>query len=73
MNGDVGMGFTTRKIARQGNPLLSRILAQSCVTLLPELCREGLHMIVLASLIEGDFLVSTIFLMVHPIPTSPFE
>ena len=27
-------------------------------------------MIVLVSLIEGDFLVSTIFRMVHPIPTS---
>ena len=31
--------------------ILSRILAQSCVTPLPELCREGLHMIVLVSLI----------------------
>ena len=31
--------------------ILSRILAQSCVTPLPELCREGLHMFVLVSLI----------------------
>ena len=31
--------------------ILTRILAQSCVTPLPELCREGLHMIVLVSLI----------------------
>ena len=33
--------------------ILSRVLAQSCVTPLPELhvCREGLHMIVLVSLI----------------------
>ena len=31
--------------------ILSRILAQSCVTPLLELCREGLHMIVLVSLI----------------------
>ena len=30
--------------------ILSKILAQSCVTL-PELCREGLRMIVLVSLI----------------------
>ena len=31
--------------------ILSRILAQSCVTPLPELCREGLRMIMLVSLI----------------------
>ena len=48
--------------------ILSRILAQSCVTPLPELCREGLHMIVLVSLIVllRELLVSTMFLMVHP-------
>ena len=57
---------------KQGNPLLSKILAQSCVTPLPELCREELHMIVLVSLIEGDFLISAIFLKVHSIPTPPF-
>ena len=31
--------------------ILSRILAQSCVTPLPELCREGLRMIVLVFLL----------------------
>ena len=36
--------------------------------------REGLHMIVLVSLVVllGDFLVSTTFHMVHPTPTSSF-
>ena len=52
--------------------ILSRILAQSCVTPLPELCRVGLHMIVLVLLIVllGE---SPCFLcMVDPIPTSSF-
>ena len=60
-------------IVETGNPLLPRILAKSCVTPLPEICREGLRIIVLVSLIEGDFLVSTICRMVHPIPTSPLN
>ena len=53
--------------------LLSRILAQSCIlNPLPELCREGLRMIVLVCLIiidsiaMGIFFVSMIFRMVHP-------
>ena len=48
MNMDVGMHHAKNR----GNKEipLSRILAQSCVTL-PELCREGLRMIVLVSLI----------------------
>ena len=56
-----------RKIVKQEVPL-ARILAQSCVTPLSELCREGLRMIVLVSLIVllRELLVSTIFGMVHP-------
>ena len=48
--------------------ILSRILAQACVTPLSELCREGLRMIVLVSLrvLLRERLVSTIFRMVHP-------
>ena len=34
---------------------------------------KGLRMIVLVSVIEVDFLVSMIFRMVHPIPTSPLN
>ena len=68
------MDCTIRKIVEIPLAIVSRILAQSCVTPLPELCREGLHMILLVSLIVllGDFLVSTFFRMVHPIPTSSF-
>ena len=33
--------------------ILSRILAQSCLTPLPQLCREGLRMIVLASILDS--------------------
>ena len=50
MNGDVGMGYTPCDKNFCGNkeiPLLSRMLAQSCITPLPELRREGLRMIVL--------------------------
>ena len=49
MNMDVGMHHAKNR-GNKEIPLaiLSRILAQSCV---PELCREGLRMIVLVSLI----------------------
>ena len=40
---------------------------------LPELCREGLHMIVVVSLIVLLKGFPTIFPVVHPIPTSPLN
>ena len=66
-------------VKNHGIPLaiLSRILAQSCVlTPLPELCRERLYThncaSILDSIAKGITLFSTIFCMMHPIPTSPF-
>ena len=57
--------------------ILSRILAQSCVTPLPELCtcREGLHRIVLVSLIVllGGFPCSHDFLHGASHPYIPIE
>ena len=57
-----------RKIVETRSSLSNTILAQSCITPLSELCREGLRMIVLVSLIVllRELLVSTIFGMVHP-------
>ena len=55
--------------------ILSRILAQSCVTLCLNICRKGLRMIVLVSLIvllKGFPCFHDFFCMVHLIPTSPF-
>ena len=54
--------------------ILSRILAQSCITLCLNICREGLRMIVLVSLIVllNGFPCFHDFRMVHLIPTSPF-
>ena len=54
--------------------LRARILAQSCVTSPYIIKAKGLCMIVLVSLIVllRGLLVSTIFHIVHPIPTSPF-
>ena len=54
--------------------ILSKILPQSCVTPPYIIQAKGLHMIVLVSLIVllGGFLVSTIFCIVHPVPTSSF-
>ena len=53
MNGDVGMGCTMRKIMETRNPLSNTIKDTSTImhNLLPELCREGLRIIVLVSLI----------------------
>ena len=56
--------------------ILSRILAQSCVTPPYIIQAKGLHMIVLVSLIYSiakGISVSTIFRIVHPIPTSTFD
>ena len=59
-----------RKILETRNPLSNTIKDTSTIMRnpLPELCREGLRMIVLVSLIVllRGFLVSTIFHMVHP-------
>ena len=58
-----------RKMWKQEVPLaILSILAQTCVTPMSELCREGLRMIVLVSLIVllRELLVSTICRMVHP-------
>ena len=58
------------KIVETRNPLSNTIKDTSTIMCnpLPELCREGLRMIVLVSLIVllRGFLVSTIFHMVHP-------
>ena len=57
MNGDVGMHHAkTRNL----------LLAQSCVTPLSELCREGLRIIVLVSLTVLLRTIVTILRMVHP-------
>ena len=55
-----------------GNPLSNTIKDTSTIMRnpLPELCREGLRMIVLVSLIVWDFLVSIFFRIVHSIPIS---
>ena len=59
-----------RKIVETRNPLSNTIKDTSAImrSPLPELCREGLRMIVVVSLIVllRGFLVSTIFRMVHP-------
>ena len=74
MNGDVGMGCTMRNIV-ETRPLaiLSGILAQSCVTppYIPK-AKGVTHdcASIPDSIAKG--LVSTIFRIVHPIPTSPF-
>ena len=57
--------------------IVSRILAQSCVTPMPESCREGLHMIVLVPLIVllgglpcfHDFShgASHLYILIHPV------
>ena len=58
-----------QKIMETRNPLSNTIKDTSTImhNLLPELYREGLHMIVLVSLIVllRGFLVSMIFRMVH--------
>ena len=59
-----------RKIVETSNPLSNTIKDNSTIMRNPlsELCREGLRMIVLVSLIVllRGYLVSTIFRMVHP-------
>ena len=77
MNGDVGMGWTMH-VKNCGNKeiplaILSRILAQSCVTL-HYYSGKQLRTIVLYSIL--DSIAKGIpcfhdFSMVHPIPTSP--
>ena len=69
MNGNVGMGITIcEKSWKQGNALSNTFKDTSTITRnpLPELCREGLRMIVLVSLLVllRDFLVSMIFRIV---------
>ena len=59
-----------KKSWKQGNPLSNTIKDTSTIMRnpLPESCREGLHVIVLVSLIVllRGVLVSTMFCMVHP-------
>ena len=55
MNGDEGMDAPCEKLWKEGNPLSNTIKDTSTImhNPLPELCREGLCMIVLVSLLRG--------------------
>ena len=70
-NGGVGMGCTMRIIMEAPSAILSRILAQSCVT--PHYTYSGKGLCLLLIVLLKVFpCFYYIFRMVHPIPTSPF-